>query len=216
MFGVTDGDLKGPNIQTVNWRTEQGAFLTGVVAARMTKTKVVGYIGGMDYPDIVRVGEAFKLGALHVDPTIKAFRMYLGSWHDQAIAYETATAMADKGVDVFLHIADVATPGIIKLIKERNLMVIGVNHYEQVNWAPKATTAVLAHGYENLFERNFQDVESGDFGNKIINYGLENGWEQILLVEENLPIDVVDEVRMVQRDIACGKITVPIIIKPTD
>ena len=215
-FGITDGYLKGPNIQTVDWKTEQGGYLCGVLAARMTKTKVVGYIGGMDYPDIVRVGEAFKLGAQSVDPSMKVLRVYLGSWTDQALAYETASAMADKGTDVFIHIADMATFGIYKLINERKLMVIGVNHFEQVQWLPDRTLGVLAHGFENVFERNFHDAESDTFGNKIISYGLQNGWEQIQLVMENLPVDVVDHVLMVQRDIACGKITVPIITKPTD
>ncbi|NIO08600.1 MAG: BMP family ABC transporter substrate-binding protein, partial [Deltaproteobacteria bacterium] len=62
-----------------------------------------GWIAAAKYPDLVRVGEAYKLGSKSVNPKAKVLENYIGTWEDQALAYEAANAMADSGAEIFIH-----------------------------------------------------------------------------------------------------------------
>jgi basic membrane protein A len=213
-FGVTDGDLKGPNIQTVDWRSEQCGYLSGLVGGMMTKSNVLAWVAAAEYPDVVRVGEAFKIGAKSVNPKVKILDNYIGTWEDQALAYEAASAMADGGADIFIHIADQAALGITKLVKDRKLWNIG-EHLDQRSLAPDNTLSSFLHAFEEVFERNLEDARSGNFGNKIVNWGAKEGWPLMKYEKDVLPLKVVETVQKTYIDIACGKIEVPYITKPT-
>ena len=214
MFGITDGDLKGPNIQTVDWRSEQCGYLSGIVAGMMTKTNVLAWVAAAEYPDVVRVGEAFKVGARSVNPKVKILDNYIGTWEDQALAYEAASAMADAKADVFLHIADQAALGLIKLVKDRNLWHIG-EHLDQRPLAPDNTLCSFLHAFEEVWERNLNDARSGHFGDKIVNWGAKEGWPLMKLEQDILPLKVIETVQQSYIDIACGKLDVPYVTKPT-
>ena len=214
MFGITNGNLKGPNIQTVDWKNEQGGFLAGVLAALMDKKNVIGWIGAKEYPSVVRVGEAYKLGAKSIKPNIKVLLTYIGTWHDQTVAYESARAMADSGADVFSQDCDFAGFGIFKLVQERNLWVIGQD-FGQTEILPKNSLGSIGYEYVSMFKRNLTDAMKGNFGNKIISFGAENGWNMIKINWDTVPPNVIQKVLEVELKIASGKIKVPRIIKPT-
>jgi basic membrane protein A len=214
MFGIVDGNLKGPNIQTVDMKSEQSAYLMGMAAGMMTKNNVLGWIAAAKYPDLVRVGEAYKLGSKSVNPKVKVLENYIGTWEDQALAYEAASAMADSGADIFIHIADQASLGVIKLIKDRNLWNIG-EHTDQRHLLPNNTIGAYLHAFPQVFERNFIDAKSGNFGNKVIRWGAEDGWPMVKLERDVLPLEVQETVQRKYGEIACGKFEVPYIIKPS-
>ncbi len=214
MFGVCDGNLEGPNIQTVDMASEQSAYLCGMVAGLMTKTNVLAWLAAAKYPDLVRVGEAYRIGAKAVNPKVKVLENYIGTWEDQALAYEAASAMADGGADCFIHIADQASLGIIKLVKDRNLWNIG-EHLDQRHLLPNNTLCSYLHAFPQVFERNFIDAKSGNFGNKVIRWKAQDGWPMIKLERDVLPLEVQETVQRKYVEIACGKFEVPYIIKPT-
>jgi basic membrane protein A len=214
MFGLTNGNLKTPNVQTVDWQNEQGGYLAGVLAALMNKTNVIGWIGAQEYPSVVRVGEAYKLGAKSVNPKIKILLTYIGTWHDQTVAHESAVAMADGGADVFSQDCDFAGFGIIKLVKERKLWDIGQD-FGQTALAPTRSLGSIGYEYISMFERNLNDAMKGNFGNKIISFGAKDGWNMIKINWDTVPPDVILKVLQVEEEIASGKITVPRITKPT-
>ena len=98
------------NHAVYDWPAHQAGYLTGLLAAYMSKNQHVGFVGGYEVPDIVRQAEGFKDGARAVNPDIKVGVIYTGSWVDTVKGQEAAISLLDLGADVIAQAAD--GPGV--------------------------------------------------------------------------------------------------------
>jgi len=89
---VTNGNVSGPNLASLEPLFEEAGFLCGAVAGYVTKTGNVGAIGGMKFPVIVRGIEAYGAGAVSVTPGVNPTISYIGSLKDIAKGKEAANA----------------------------------------------------------------------------------------------------------------------------
>ncbi|MFQ5835201.1 MAG: BMP family protein [bacterium] len=64
-FAIIDAVVEGNNVASIIYREQEGDFLMGVLAAMLTKSKKVGFIGGMDIPIIRRIGSGFMQGVAY-------------------------------------------------------------------------------------------------------------------------------------------------------
>src|SRR2546427_140746 len=71
-FEHATGYKNADNVATYDTKTFEGAYLAGIVAGGMTKTKTVGVVASVPIPEVVRNINSFVLGAQSVDPSIKA------------------------------------------------------------------------------------------------------------------------------------------------
>jgi basic membrane protein A len=108
-FVVVAGDVKqDPNVATIVPKLEEATYLLGMAAGGMTKSNVIGAIGGMKLPVIASTFKAFEDGAKAVNPKVRVLINYVGNFEDQNKAKESAKAMITQGADVLLHNADQA------------------------------------------------------------------------------------------------------------
>jgi basic membrane protein A and related proteins len=112
-------------VTPIDPKNHENGYLAGIVAGYITKTKVVGAIGGFDIPTVVRVLEGYCLGAQSVDPTIKCICNYPGSWADVQKGAEAAQAMMDAGADVFFHDASLTGVGMLQAATQAGKYGIG-------------------------------------------------------------------------------------------
>jgi basic membrane protein A and related proteins len=89
-----------PNLRTVSYRYDEATYLSGLVAATATKSKILGYEGGLFVPGINTDFNAFKKAALSIDPTIKVLPGEVGSFSDDAKAKEVVSALYTQGADI--------------------------------------------------------------------------------------------------------------------
>src|SRR3970040_1040269 len=82
-----------------NWIHEPG-YLSGMIAGGVTKTGVIGVVGGYPVPEVNRIVNAFIDGAKAVNPEAKVIVTFINSWFDPAAAKEAALAQIDAGADV--------------------------------------------------------------------------------------------------------------------
>jgi len=107
-------DLLPDNCVSYYTKTEeQGGFLAGVAGGMKTETNLVGFIAGMNYPDTIKCGMGFELGAKWINPDVEMMAMYTGDWVDVEKGYETARAMLEMDVDVVIPFADNSGLGVI-------------------------------------------------------------------------------------------------------
>jgi basic membrane protein A len=135
-FGIIDGVVNAPNVASVLFKEEEGSFLMGVIAAKTTKTKKVGFVGGMDIDVIHHFDAGFQAGVKATDPTVEIVRVYTGKFDDPAKGKEVALGMFKQGVDVVFHAAGATGQGVIEAAKEQNKFAIGVDS-DQNHLAPE-------------------------------------------------------------------------------
>ncbi len=104
-FALIDAVVDLPNVQSITFDEAQGAFLAGALAAYVSKTHHVAFIGGADVPLLQRSEAGFVAGARYADPSVRTTVRYLTSFTDSAPAAGAArTALAD-GADIVFVVA---------------------------------------------------------------------------------------------------------------
>lgn len=129
-------DVVPENVQSVVFNEQESAYLSGVMAAMMSETGTVGFIGGMDAPLINKFEGGFLAGALATNPDIKTEVAYIGTdptvFNNPAKAKEVALDQIQKGVDIIYQVANASGTGVFEACAEKNIYAIGQDQNQ--NW----------------------------------------------------------------------------------
>lgn len=137
-FAVVDavpGEGKLPNAVGLVFREHEGSFLVGYIAGKMSRTGVVGFIGGMDIPLIHKFEAGYRAGALYAfkEDGIqgKVIAQYVGNtpaaWNDPAKAKEIAASQVRQGADIIYAAAGGSGLGLIDYVKQTKCLKEGGN-----------------------------------------------------------------------------------------
>ena len=133
-FGIIDGVVDQPNVASILFKEQEGAFLAGVAAALMTETDKIGFVGGMEIEVIERFEAGFVAGVAAVKPDIKVDVKYTGAFDKAELGKAEAGRMYSSGIDIIFHAAGGTGNGVFAEAKERkqadrnaNIWVIGVD-----------------------------------------------------------------------------------------
>jgi len=136
LFAVVNGDsFQEPNMLSLRFNTPQTGFLAGAVAGLITKTNVVGMIGGTKLPHIQDGLIGFEAGAKYVNPNVKVLTGFTETMTDVPKGKEMAMAMIEQGADIVGGNANQATLGVIDAAKTKKIKAIGYIS-DQYNVAP--------------------------------------------------------------------------------
>jgi simple sugar transport system substrate-binding protein len=105
-FEHATGYKTAENMRTYDSRTYEGAYMAGVIAGKMTKTNVLGVVGSIPIPEVVRNINSFTLGAQSVNPKIKTKVAWVGEWFNPPKEADAATALINGGADVLMQNTD--------------------------------------------------------------------------------------------------------------
>ena len=145
---VSSGGRISDNVRSLIFRLEEGSYLAGMMAGGLTRSKVVGMVGGVAIPPAQGTFRAFEAGARSIDPDIEVLEAFIGSWDDVAAAREAATAQLSRGADVLVHNTDAASFGVFQAVREANadenpVWAIGMNR-DQNDVAPEVIAGSAA------------------------------------------------------------------------
>ncbi|MDQ8704183.1 BMP family ABC transporter substrate-binding protein [Streptomyces sp. LHD-70] len=139
-FGIVDdATIKAKNVASLVFSEQEASYLAGVAAAKATKSKNVGFVGGVDVPLIHKFEAGFAQGVKDTDPKIKVQRQYLtetaaeGGFTSPDKGKAAAEAQIEKGADVVYHAAGLSGQGVIEAAAKSKNWAIGVDsdQYEQ-------------------------------------------------------------------------------------
>lgn len=123
-----------PNVVTVSFKQNEGSFLAGVLAAKMTKKKTVGFIGGMNIPVINDFLAGYKQGIKYIDKDVKIEVKFMDQYskidpfQDIELGKKIALELIDSSnVDIIYAVAGKTNIGIYEAIKDKNILAIGVD-----------------------------------------------------------------------------------------
>ena len=146
---VDDSSVKAPNVQSIVFKEEEGSYLVGVAAALTSKTKSVGFIGGVNTPLIAKFEAGFIAGVKSVDSSFTVKSTYISNFpdfsgfNDPAKGYEAAKGMYENGADVVYAAAGGTGTGLHKAASELGKWSIGVDADEATYPAHAAYTSTI-------------------------------------------------------------------------
>ncbi len=123
-------DPKLDNVQTVLIDSSQSSYLAGVVAAGLTQSNKVGFVGGQDMGVVNEWACGFKAGLEKADPSVDFVVNYAGTFTDPQKGQQIANAMAGDGIDVIFQAANQTGLGVINGAAARGITAIGSDSWQ--------------------------------------------------------------------------------------
>lgn len=204
-----------PNLAGLRFREHEGSFLVGAIAGLITRTKVVGFVGGMKIPLIRKFEAGYEAGVRYVCPTCRVLGAYAGSepkaFADPPLGQELAAAQYGQGADVIFHAAGKTGDGVFAAARQRKARAIGVDS-DQFEAAPCCVVTSMVKRVDVAVIDIIKDVIAGQFRGGIHELGLAEHGVTFVADERNqmlLPLDVVQRAKAIGEDIIAGKIVVP-------
>ncbi|MFD3519546.1 BMP family protein [Streptomyces sp. NPDC058653] len=220
-FGIIDdASVTGKNIANLVFNEEQGSYLAGVAAAKATKTKTVGFIGGVETPLIKKFEAGYLQGVEDTDPSVKVLSQYLtqppnfDGFSKPDLGKAAAQGQLDKKADVVYAAAGLAGSGSIEAVSAAGKWNIGVDsdQYKQAGLAAYKDS-ILTSVTKDISDAVFnliQSVQDGKPQNGEIRYGLDK--DGVGLTDSNPAYvkltEVTAAVDKAKQEIVDGKITV--------
>ncbi|HYE66182.1 MAG TPA: BMP family ABC transporter substrate-binding protein [Pyrinomonadaceae bacterium] len=214
-FAIIDGVIELPNVASLIFKEHQGSYLVGMIAAKKSKTGVIGFLGGMDIPLIHKFQVGYEEGARAVNPNIRLISNYVGvtdaAWNNPGKGKELALAQISKGADVIFTAAGNSGLGAFDAVEPyADRFVIGVDSNQ--NWVkPGHVLTSMVKRIDNAVYQIVQDQVSGNFQGGIHVYGLENegiGYALDQYNENLIPAEILQEVEAAKQKIISGEIQV--------
>jgi basic membrane protein A len=217
-FVVFTGLANSTNVASIFPRQQEGAYLLGALAAMMSKTGVIGFIGGERYPNLINVYEGYKQGAKAIDNNIEVLDTYLNDWDSPEKGNEAAISQINKGADLLLHVADTSGHGVIQAAKVKGVYAFGAVSDQNI-LAPNTVLSSFVLDVVKAFDQAAKMVQEGNFTGQIFTPGLEAGknasGEGIVYIapfhslEHKVPDDIKAKFEQLEQDVLKGKIVVP-------
>src|ERR1700760_2433747 len=164
-FEHATGFKKADNMAIYNGRFYEGRYIQGVIAGKMSKTGVLGYIGSFPIPEVIMGINATILGAQTVNPNIKVKIIWANTWFDPGKEADAAKALLDQGADVIMQHTD--SPAAMQIASERGKLAFGQDS-EMIKFGPKAQLTSIEDNWAPYYiERVKAQLDgtwkSGDF-----------------------------------------------------
>jgi basic membrane protein A and related proteins len=134
-FEHATGYKREKNMSTYSGRFYEGRYIQGIIAAKMSKSGVLGYIGSFPIPEVISGINATMLGAQSINPNIKIKIIWANSWFDPGKEADAAKALLDQGADVIMQHTD--SPAAMQIASERGKLAFGQDS-EMIKFGPKA------------------------------------------------------------------------------
>ena len=181
IYVTTSSSTSGANVAGMEFAFADASFLAGLVAGSLSKTGILGVIGGTELPPVKESFVAFEKGARAVNPSVRILKSYIGNWDDVSAGKEQALAQISRGADVIFQNADAAGLGVFQAAREtRRALIIGSNS-NQNGVAPEVTVGSVVIDLPHAFLSVAREVKDGKFKPRVIRLGTSSDVVSLVL-----------------------------------
>jgi basic membrane protein A and related proteins len=189
-FVVTSATATGSNVAGIHFSFADASYLAGMIAGALTRTGILGAIGGTELPPVRESFVAFEAGAKRTNPRIRVLTSYVGNWDDASAGKEQALAQITRGADVIFQNADAAGLGVFQAAKERPGIYVFGSNSNQNAVAPDVTVGSVVIDLPHAFLTVAREVKEGRFRPRVIELGSSTDVVRLELnpaIEERIP-----------------------------
>ncbi|MDO6965220.1 basic membrane protein A [Rhizobium alvei] len=164
-----------PNVVTVSYDYYLGCYLSGIFAAKVSKSGKIGYIGGVSLPPLNADFNALKAGAQSVNPNATVTAAFAGSFQDPAKGQEIATQMYNDGIDYIQTDSAATDGGIIAAANEKEGRMVSAISPAQYKLGPGSVIAIVALDFGQSLYNEVSKALAADWKGGHFNTGLGTG-----------------------------------------
>ena len=215
-FVVSSGSQSSQNVASISFDVDQATFVEGVLAGGVSKTGVVGAVGGIELPSIRLFFDGFKKGFLSARPDGRVLISYTGNFDDVGAAKEAALAQISQGADLLIHNADAAGLGVFVAAAQSHIFAFGVFN-NQNDIAPDVVLASAVTSTPKAFLKIAREVKEKRFHAGMLVYGMRDGMVSVVFnpkLESRIPAAAIERARKTEHDLATGEQTIPAKVGP--
>ncbi|MGV6394552.1 BMP family ABC transporter substrate-binding protein [Pseudomonas caspiana] len=199
-FEHATGYKQDKNMGTYLARTYEGRYVGGFLAAKMTKTKKIGYVASFPIPEVLRDIDAIQLALNKYNPGTEIKVVWVNSWFDPGKEADAANALIDQGVDVIFQHTD--SPAPIQTAERRGVYAVGYAS-DMAHFGPKAVLTSIVNNWGPHYIQATESVINGTWKSQDYWGGLKEGTVQ-LPISDIVPADVKAEAQKIIADIESG------------
>jgi basic membrane protein A and related proteins len=185
-FEHATGYKRDKNVATYSGRFYEGRYIQGQIAAKMTKSGVLGYIVSFPIPEVISGINATMLGAQSVKPDIKVKIIWVNTWFDPGKEADAAKALLDQGADVIMQHTD--SPAAMQIASSRGAYAFGQDS-DMIKFGPKAQLTSIIDNWAPYYDERVK----AELGGKWMTGDTWGGLKSNLVVMApftNMPEDV--------------------------
>jgi len=201
-FMHATGYKMGPNMGNYNARFYEGRYLTGVIAGKMTKSNILGYVAAFPIPEVLQGINAFARGARSVNPKAEVRVIWVNSWYDPGKEREAALTLISQGADIVTHHTD--STAVVQAAEEKGKYAFGY-HSDMSKYGPKAHLTATTHQWGDFYTRQVQEVIAGTWKPTSTWGGYKEGMIKLAPLNPAVPADVKETVVKLEGELKAGK-----------
>jgi basic membrane lipoprotein Med (substrate-binding protein (PBP1-ABC) superfamily) len=212
VFVSSSGGQTAPNAGAFRFYLEQGCYLAGYLAGKMSKTGKIGSVAVINVPSINSTLKAYEAGAKAANPNITVLPIvYFGKEGDVAAAKQATEGVIAQGADFVIHQANAAAQGVFDACKAHNVHAFGtnLNQNENPSGAVVASATIVA---KPAFLDLAAQVKAKSYKGQVSLYGMDKGAIDFVLnpvFESQIPEALRTEIATLKENIKGGKVVVP-------
>ncbi|MEF9921807.1 MAG: BMP family ABC transporter substrate-binding protein [Anaerovoracaceae bacterium] len=191
------------NVLCISYAQNEGSFLAGYIAAKMSKTNVVGAVGGEDNAVINDFFAGYEQGAKYANKDCKFVKNYANDFEDPAQGKECATSLNSKGADVIFQVAGNTGSGVFEAAKENNFYAIGVDSDQKYIDPDRIICSMQKEVGKSIYDVIKDFVDNGTWeANRTWIADMATGYIQIGYGEDGSKQQISDELKAEVKDLA--------------
>lgn len=190
-----------PNVATYNSKFHEGRYVQGVIAAKMSKAGVAGYIASFPIPEVVMGINAFVLGAQSVNPDFKVKVVWANTWFDPGKEADAAKVLIDQGVDIITQHTDSTAP--MQVAAERGIKAFG-QASDMIKFGPETQLTSIIDDWGPYYTERVKAVMDGSWQQVDIWHGMKDG-HVVMAPYMNMPDDVKAAAEAAEAKIKSGE-----------
>ena len=203
IFEHASGYKRDHNLGTYLARFYEGRYLAGIVAGKMTRSNVLGYVAAFPIPEVLRGINAYTLGMRSVNPGAQLKVIWTSSWLDPGREREAAQVLITQGADVLTHHTD--STAVVQVAEEKGVYAVGY-HSDMSSYGPRAQLTAVIHHWGALYTQLTREVLEGSWHSRDIWGGIKEGMISLAPLNPAVPQEVARLVAAQEAAIKAGEL----------
>jgi basic membrane protein A len=202
-------------VSYVTTSSQEGSYLAGILAAKMTKTHKVGIVISAADDNWYKMSGGFAAGFRSVDKSSKIFFATVSptGYDDAAGGKRVANSVIAQGADVLFTMGDNASFGYLQAIESAKVghkvwMIGDIGDMTPIDKNRVFLSSVL-WDFEGTYNQAIKDIDAGTYGTHGYNLDLKNGGIA-LLKTKYIPAATWSAITKARAQILAGTIKIPV------
>ena len=177
------------NLSVYIAKLEQGRYLTGILAGKMTEVNKIGYCSSIPFPDPIKQLNGFAAGVASVNPDAQVVTLWSNSFNDPTTDALCANTLIDQGCDLIC--IDLSSSAVAQVCEERGVKFIG-SSVDMREFAPTQQLTSNCWTWGPWMATQVEAVRNGTFKGEWCELDINDGAISLAAFSDAVPQDVID------------------------